>query len=272
MLKIKGVAKYLEIMELAANGVSPTDPEFQKLFDGFYRIRRDSAWREEYYRLFDEYLTAYRKTGVCPTFGDVLEELYKRTGQVEPSFASKLLHTLNPDKPIWDKNVLAVLEAKGEISGKYSYSLPDAVKIEKAKEIYRGLEDFYARYLPTPEAKQIIAAFDAEFPSAKDISDVKKVDFNLWSSYNEMFFKKEKEGGFGIKKDLFEKVLSEHGDEINRESYERVILDAYLHFGAKGVAALRELLDAVELNMNLYNAAIAKIIANLLANSDLLEF
>ena len=219
MLKIKGVAKYLEIMELAANGVSPTDPEFQKLFDGFYRIRRDSAWREEYYRLFDEYLTAYRKTGACPTFGDVLEELYKRTGQVEPSFASKLLHTLNPDKPIWDKNVLAVLEAKGEISGKYSYSLPDAVKIEKAKEIYRGLEDFYARYLPMPEAKQIIAAFDAEFPSAKDISDVKKVDFNLWSSYNEMFFKKEKEGGFGIKKDLFEKVLSEHGDEINRESY-----------------------------------------------------
>ena len=42
-----------------------------------------------------------------PTFRDVLDEIHAATGRYEPSFASKLVATIDPSKPLWDVHVLA---------------------------------------------------------------------------------------------------------------------------------------------------------------------
>ena len=42
-----GLDRHEEIM----HGI-PTSPEFQRLFNGYYRIRRNAEWRSVYYALF----------------------------------------------------------------------------------------------------------------------------------------------------------------------------------------------------------------------------
>ncbi len=100
----KDIRRYFEIMRMAE---TPENPEFQKKFNAFYRIRRDEAWRSEFYQLMED----FRKKD-DPYFGEVLLRLHQRTGQIEPSFASKMLATLNADMPIWDSNILRVLHLR----------------------------------------------------------------------------------------------------------------------------------------------------------------
>src|SRR5690606_33727520 len=76
------------------------DAVFQRRFNGFYRVRRDAEWREEYFRLMEE-----SKAGGVH-FTHVLRTLHAATGRYEASFASKLVATLAPTQPVIDRFVL----------------------------------------------------------------------------------------------------------------------------------------------------------------------
>ena len=95
---------YYEIMRMAD---TPDNPEFQRKYDAFYRVRRNTAWRAEYFRIMADYQVRH-----IPSFGEILLRLQQSTGQIEASFASKMLATLDAEMPIWDSNVLKVLKLK----------------------------------------------------------------------------------------------------------------------------------------------------------------
>ena len=163
-----GLDRYAGIMEAARTSDVSTNKEFQRTFNGFYRVRRNAEWRESYYKIFE------RAKKNHETFGDVICSLYIQTGNIEASFTSKMIATIDPDKPIWDQYVLQNLGL--EIKGKTPLE-----RVNSAISIYDRIEQWYRDYLQTPEAKENIDEFDRMLPSYTWLTDVKKIDYLLWS-------------------------------------------------------------------------------------------
>ena len=118
-----GLNTYAEIMDAAQNKDVSSDTAFQHAFNGFYRVRRNAEWREYYYKLFE------RAKNDHYSFADVISCLYVETGNVEASFSSKMIATIDSGKPIWDQYVLRNLGL--EPRGKNSRE-----RIENAIRIY----------------------------------------------------------------------------------------------------------------------------------------
>ena len=163
----KDVLRYIEIMRMADK---PDNNDFQKKYNGFYRVRRNEAWRKEYFRLMYD----FRKRDNV-TFGEILLRLFQGTGQIEASFASKMLATFDDNMPIWDSNVLKMLNMK--LTG----NTPE-LKISNAVVLYDKICRWYSIFLQTNTADNMIQRFDQVFPEFKNISSTKKIDFILWAS------------------------------------------------------------------------------------------
>lgn len=153
------------------------DVAYQCVFQVFYGMNyRTAAWIEGYFEVFSQ----LKDMGEDLSFKQVLSALYDEdTGKVEASFASKMLATINPQKPILDSNVLYVLYACGEVSRR-ELTQRGQKRLVQAIDLYEEIEEAY-RGLSEEMAQQWIAAFDAEFSGYADISDAKKIDFVLWS-------------------------------------------------------------------------------------------
>lgn len=162
------ISKYKDIMERVDAVDVSKDIKFQRTFNGFYKVRRNEAWRNHYYNLFQN-----MKECNNTEFGYVLEQLYKLIGNVEASFASKMIATLNPQMPIWDQNVLKNLGIKQIESG-------GTKKLWEAERLYGRMIDWYGSFLKTDNAHQYIEKFNQVLPDYVWVSDVKKIDFYLW--------------------------------------------------------------------------------------------
>ena len=93
-----GVKKYLTITQVYWNTDVAKNPEFQKMFNGFYKIqRRNQNWYAQYYQMLEE----LKRENKC--FGDLLREFYNKCVKVEKSFISKMYAIRNPEYPIIDK-------------------------------------------------------------------------------------------------------------------------------------------------------------------------
>lgn len=163
----KDIGGYVEIMRMAD---SPEDPAFQKKYNAFYRVRRNKAWRTEYFKL----MAAFRKKSSV-TFGEILLRLFQNTGQIEASFGSKMLATLDPDMPIWDSNVLKSLQLQ------FKGDTPE-LKMSNAVVLYDHICRWYKSFLQTKKAEELLLRFDREFPEFQGLSNTKKIDFVLWAS------------------------------------------------------------------------------------------
>jgi len=103
----KGIAQYLEIMQLFPSVNVAEDRDFQRKFNAFYRIqRRPEIWYETYYSFFQQ------AKGQNTTFNSVLDHMQRSLNRCEPSFSSKLIATLDPGQPVWDKFVLEFTKIK----------------------------------------------------------------------------------------------------------------------------------------------------------------
>ena len=161
-----GLEKYTWIMEhIYATDVSQ-DLEFQKKFNGFYRMRQRPA---SFYKLFFTYLEQ-NKNNKNLTYSAVLNYLYLETGAIHASFGSKLLATVNPTMPVWDQFVLKNLGLK-----KPNYNDPN--RLEKTVQLYHQICDWYL----SDEANEQKKIFEQHFPDIH-ISDTKKADFVLWAT------------------------------------------------------------------------------------------
>lgn len=157
---------YLWIMHRIHETDVSTDADFQRRFNGFYRIRQKPS---SFYHIFYHYFEQ-NKDNQHLTFEDVVTYLHHATGYIYASFSSKLLATVRPDMPVWDKFVLQNLNLRAP----YFY---DKARLQKTVAIYAQICSWYT----TTAAAEKIAVFNRQFPDT-DISDVKKADYILWAS------------------------------------------------------------------------------------------
>lgn len=159
-----GIGMYNEIMREFSKPM-PLDKnvDFQRLFNKFYRVRRNQQWRDSFYDIFQR-----NRGNQKVEFNDLYKEVSKAVKRQEKSFVSKMLHTINDSSPIIDRNVLRGLEIKAN----------DPVVIyDELKSRYKDV------LIPTATKTGFFSDFDAKFSSGATISAVKKIDFYLWAYF-----------------------------------------------------------------------------------------
>ena len=127
-----GLEQYKWIMNNLSKVNVSTDRDFQKHFNHFYRMRQRTPL---YYETFYSKLQT-NKGDRSLTFKEVLDYLYEKTGRIEPSFSSKLVATVNPDMPVWDKMVLKNLQLRTPL-----YSKNHTLRLNKTKMLYSSIVD-----------------------------------------------------------------------------------------------------------------------------------
>lgn len=80
-----GLDKYQYIMEHVMQLDISQDAEFQRVFNGFYIVRRNEEWRKIYY----EYFGRVKHENI--SFAEIITYLYEKTGNIEPLFPVKCL-------------------------------------------------------------------------------------------------------------------------------------------------------------------------------------
>lgn len=164
-----GLDKYLKIMECLYETDVSKDKEFQRLYNHFYRMRQR---KPEFYQIYYDYMEKMKYNAERLSFNDVFFYIQKETNHCEASFSSKLLATLNPDKPVWDMFVLENLGVK-----KIQSSAKN--REQKIIEAYQQICQWYDEFMKSEEARLILQTFDEIFPNV-NITDTKKIDLFLW--------------------------------------------------------------------------------------------
>ena len=155
------------IMDVQSVNVA-IDKYYMTCFDRFYVVRRGLDWRTCYFEYFNS-----NKTRDDITFKEIITHMYKLTGNIEASFSSKMLATINPNMPIWDQYVLNKLKLK--LVGKTKEE-----KLTNAIVLYDKIILWYKNFKNTEEYNECIEWFNTNLPSYSKINDVKKIDFILW--------------------------------------------------------------------------------------------
>ncbi len=162
-----GLKKYNTIMdELYTVDVSK-NLNFQRMYNHFYRMGRRS---EVYYTLYFALMESLKGKDVSYSY--ILQEIYSSTGRIEASFASKLLATINPSMPVWDKFVLQNFNLKAP----YYYSSDRLVKIAN---VYKEIETRFQENIETQQWIEELEKFDDFFPG-NNLTQVKKADLIIW--------------------------------------------------------------------------------------------
>ena len=163
-----GFDKYKQIMETVRTTDVSMDPVFQRAFNAFYRVRRNAEWRKKYYDLFET------SKDSNPSFESIVRTMYETTGNIEASFSSKMIATINPDMPIWDRYVVQnlCLELKGKTKED---------QLTCAVDLYDQIVSWYESFLKTENGRECLTEFNRILPGYVWMSDVKKIDFYLWS-------------------------------------------------------------------------------------------
>jgi len=164
------IAKYCDLLQRSSKINVANDRAFQKAFTAFYRVRRDDEWRQYYFKLFEELKN--RKT--APSFGEIQLRLFQHCGQIESSFSSKMLATIDPNMPIWDSYILKNLGLK--LKGRTKEE-----RLSCAVVLYESICNWYTDFLKTDEAKEMLDLFNETFPEFDRITPLKKIDFILWA-------------------------------------------------------------------------------------------
>ncbi len=163
-----GLDKYKYIIEQVHKTNVAEDDDFQRIFNGFYIVRRNEEWRKIYY----EYFEVVKNKN--PSFKEIIGYVYENTGNIEPVFSSKMLASISTEKPIWDKYVVQNLGLKLNGTNKEK-------RLDNAISLYESIEKWYETFMNTKKCDECIAEFNRVLPDYKDISDIKKIDSILWS-------------------------------------------------------------------------------------------
>ena len=177
-----GFDAYLKTLALHDIDIS-SDVEYQKNFTGYYRVRRDKEWLQEYYNYMEAHkndteLSFENILRATSTIPHKVKKTPSNNGfatSIEPSFASKMLATLKPDHPIWDSQVVRTLNITVDPS------LSGEEKIQSYVHAYEQLTLEIRNFIQTKEGNACIKQFDITFPNLKYISPFKKIDYYLWN-------------------------------------------------------------------------------------------
>ncbi len=163
----EGLGKYCRIQ----NALKTTDvahhPEFQRSFNGFYRIRRDTTWRRSFYSLLEDQKSSRR------SFAAVLEALRTATGRVEASFVSKLVASVDPDQPVIDFFVLKNLGLRLSSAGTVE------ARVARIVDVHAQIGLAFSEYLKTDMGTYLTKRFEEIYPD-RHLTRIKMLDLTLW--------------------------------------------------------------------------------------------
>jgi hypothetical protein len=162
----KGLEQYCWLQEHVRTVDVSRNTDFQRKFNGFYRVRRNSRWRASYHQLMER----AKSTGI--SFAEALQTLKRATGNIEASFVSKLVATLDPTKPIIDKFVLKNLGLR--LPGHFTSD-----REQKTIRVYEQVCTAYAELTANAKGRMICEKFRLCYPEA-EITEVKMIDLVLW--------------------------------------------------------------------------------------------
>jgi hypothetical protein len=141
-----GLNQYLALQAAFGKLDVSKSREFQRKFNHFYRVRRNTEWQSHFYQLLQE-----KKTEQL-TFEEALTTIQQKTGNIEASFASKLVATINPEMPVVDQFVLE------NVGLKLPYSYANN-RVEEILEIYEQLKKRFKAFLETENGKYLVDRF-----------------------------------------------------------------------------------------------------------------
>lgn len=144
------------------------DPTFQRTFNAVYGVRRNEEWRRHFYQIFEQ-----EKSNPAPKFGEVVGEIFNRTGRVEASFASKLIATLDPNQAIYDSVVLS----------NFGYRPLTSTGVEKIADVvrdYAAIQSHLDALVGTDVFAGLRQRFDRQFPQFETFTDLKVLDLLIW--------------------------------------------------------------------------------------------
>lgn len=173
---IEGHEKYLDIMRMINDqtiDVSANE-EFQRIYKGYYfPAQITSEFTTPYFKYMQE------SRSQIPSFREAINHIYGFSRQVHYSFASKLIHTINPQNPVLDKHILRLM----------GFQLVDSGKKEKRIDYYcsvfKIISTEYSSYENMEFMQEAINEFNSLFPKYREISYSKKVDMLLFRLRNE---------------------------------------------------------------------------------------
>lgn len=146
------------------------DTEYRKKFSGYYRMRFVSQeYRDQFFKLFEEI-----KSESSPSFRAVSQTLFQVDGKHEFSFITKMLHTIEPSRPIYDSQVDIALG----IHRYYQANFEE--KLRQDEHILAQIAAAYRELASSPGMIELLAEFDKIIPG-HTISVEKKIDFILWA-------------------------------------------------------------------------------------------
>lgn len=151
---------------------------FQFVFRSFYRL--DNAglgpkFKTKYFELMEKF-----RDSSPFDFASVLYPLYhiktlRNKKSFQFSFATKMLSTINPQRPVYDREVARMFGYSQLPGGEFA----DKLKIYSDR--YQNIEDSYRQILSDNLLPATFSAFDEAFPQ-HNLSDVKRLDFIFWAA------------------------------------------------------------------------------------------
>lgn len=160
--------KYEYIRKELYNTDISNDDEYQKTFNSFFRVRRNEKWRKKFYKYFEKV-----KNNKNISFETIVKDLLLETGNIEASFSSKLLATINTSMPIWDQYILKNLDLKVKGTTKEE-------RLNSVIELYNEIVKKEQALLNDTKIRKTVKEFKEYFPEY-DLSDIKILDYILWN-------------------------------------------------------------------------------------------
>jgi hypothetical protein len=173
-LNFESIDVYLFLKNEHAKGNILNNFVFQFVFRSYYRL--DSAGLSDGIKKHYFELLADKQTKL----ESILSALYKiptlkGKNTIQFSFATKLLHTIDNDLPIFDSEVGKIFNLKVNGTDRNT-------KVTSCIKIYDSLKIFYTELRGKEKIKAIISKFRQKFNvDAGKISDTKILDFIIWS-------------------------------------------------------------------------------------------
>ncbi len=117
---------------------------------------------------------------------ELKEDMEKKS--YEFSLVTKMLHTRNPQFPIYDSKVREYLSKEENVD--FWWQIPNSksgaprktTEEEKIEHDWSILCEWYVGFFESKRGKVWIDWFDCTFPTHKDISDYKKIDFIIFAT------------------------------------------------------------------------------------------
>lgn len=148
-----------------------SDIPYQTTFNGYYRMQRRT---QDWYRFFFSVLEREKRNDEI-TFRQIIEEVYGTTHRVEPAFSSKLVATIRPELPVYDKyvreNLSLVIPRQNE---------PPENRVRGFIGVYSLLETQMTELVRSETFRELKERFDDRFSTYVHFTDVKKLDLLLW--------------------------------------------------------------------------------------------